>query len=116
MSVGVVSSTRSSTLHRTYRTPEDRPGEVLYLVHDAAVVTLSVESEGKQTGGLYAISQIPPITKRVCPAVLCSDLIRVSITIKTGRVGVTRWSVVHVVLKCNPRQIAREFGVNRRVL
>ena len=55
MSVCVFSSTRSSILHRPYRTPEDRPGEVLYLVHDAAVVTLSVESEGKQTAGFYNI-------------------------------------------------------------
>ena len=56
MCVSVVSSIRSSTLHRPYRTPEDRPCEVLYLVHDAAAVILSVESEGKQTGGLYAVS------------------------------------------------------------
>ena len=60
MSVGVVSSIRSSTLQSSYRTPEDRPGEVGELVHDAAGVTLSVESEGKQTGGLYAVSPVRP--------------------------------------------------------
>ena len=60
MCVIVVSSIRSSTLHRPHRTPEDRPCEVIYLTHDAAVVTLSVECEGKQTGGLYAVSPVLP--------------------------------------------------------
>ena len=51
MFVGVVSSSRSSTLHRPDRTAEDGPGEVGELVHDAASMTHSVESEGKQAGG-----------------------------------------------------------------
>ena len=58
MFVSVVSSIRSSTLHRPDRTAEDGPGEVGELVHDAGVVTLSVESEGKQTGSLYAVSLV----------------------------------------------------------
>ena len=60
MIVSVVSSIRSSTLHRPDRTAEDGPGEVGELVHDAGVVTLSVESEGKQTGSLYAVSSVSP--------------------------------------------------------
>ena len=91
MCVRVVRSIRSSTLHRSYRTPEDRPGEVLYLVHDAAVVTLSVESEGKQTGGLYAVSLVRPTIGRVCSADLGSDLSDVTIASETGRVRVSRW-------------------------
>ena len=102
MSVGVVSSTWSSTLHRPYRTSEDRPGEVLYLVHDAGVVTHSVESERKQTGGLYAVSNVRPTIGRGYPADLGSDLSDVTMTIETGRVWVCRWSVIHIVLSCNP--------------
>ena len=113
MIVGVVSTIRSSTLHRSYRTPEDRPGEVLYLVHDAACVSLSVESEGKQTGGLYAVSQVRK-TVIISPADLCSDLSDVSIASLTG-IRVSRWCVVHVVLSCYPGQIARELSVDRRV-
>ena len=101
MCVRVISSIRSSTLHRPYRTPEDRPCEILYLVHDAAAVTLSVESEGKQTGSLYAVSIVRP-TIRVCPADLSSDLGDVALTIATGRVRASSWSVVHVVLSCHP--------------
>ena len=107
MCVSVVSSIRSSTLHCPYRTPEDRPCEVLYLVHDAAAVTLSVESEGKQTGGLYAVSLVRPTIRRVCPADLGSDLSDVALTSETGRVRVSSWSVVHVVLSCHPGQVAR---------
>ena len=107
MIVSVVSSIRSSTLHRPYRTPEDRPCEVLYLVHDAAAVTLSVESEGKQTGGLYAVSPVRPTIGRVCPADLGSDLSDVALTSEAGRVRVSSWSVVHVVLSCYPRKEAR---------
>ena len=114
MSVGVFSTTRSSTLNRPYRTPEDRPGEVLYLVHDAAAVTLSVESEGKQTGSLYAVSIVRP-TIRVCPADLCSDLSDVAIASETGRVRVSRWSEVHVVLSRNPGQEAGQLRVDCRV-
>ena len=106
MGVGVVSTIRSSPLHRSYRTPEDRPGEVLYLVHDAAVVTLSVESEGKQTGGLFAVS---PVHKTIIigPADLGSDLSDVALAIETGRVRLSSWSVLHVVLSCHPGQVAR---------
>ena len=111
MFVSVVSSIRSSTLHCPYRTPEDRPCEVLYLTHDAAVVTLSVESEGKQTGGLYAVSQVRP-TVIIGPADLGSDLIDVSIASETGRVRVSRWCVVHVVLSCYPGQVARQLRVD----
>ena len=102
MFVSVVSSIRSSTLHRPDRTAEDGPGEVGELVHDAGVVTHSVESEGKQTGGFYAITLVIIIIERCCPADLCSDLIDVSIASETGRVRVCRWSVVHVVLSCHP--------------
>ena len=104
MCVSVVSS---NTLHPPYRTPEDRPGEVLYLTHDAAVVNLSVESEGKQTGGLYAVSLVRPTSGRVCPADLGSDLSDVALAIETGRVRVSSWSVLHVVLSCHPGQVAR---------
>ena len=55
MFVSVVSSVRSSTLHCSDRTAEDGPGEVGHLVEEASVVTLSVESEGKETASLYAI-------------------------------------------------------------
>ena len=106
MSVGVVSSIRSSALHPPYRTPEDGPGEVLYLTHDAAAVTLSVESEGKQTGGLYLVSPVRP-TKMIGPADLGSHLSDVAIAIETGRVRLSNWSVLHVVLSSNPGQVAR---------
>ena len=104
---GVVSSIRSSTLHCPYRTPEDRPCEVLYLVHDAAAVTLSVESEGKQTGGLNALSIVSLIIGRGCPADLGSDLSDVALASETGRVRLSSWSVLHVVLSCHPGQVAR---------
>ena len=106
MCVSVVSSIRSSTLHRPDRTAEHGPGKVGDLVHDAGVVTLSVESEGKQTGGLYAVSNVGP-TSRIGPADLGSDLSDVALTSKTGRVRVSSWSVVHVVLSCHPGQVAR---------
>ena len=88
MCIGVVSS---DTLHPPYRTPEDRPGEVFYLMHDAGTVALSVEGEGKQTGGLYAVSRVRPTDQRVCPADLGSDLRDVALTSETGRVRVSRW-------------------------
>ena len=116
MLVSVVSSIRSSTLHRPDRTAEHGPGKVGELVHDAGVVTLSVESEGKQTGSFYAIFPVILIIEGVCPADLCSDLIDVSIAIRTGRVRVSRWCVVHVVLSCYPGQVARELGIDSRVL
>ena len=112
MCVSVVSS---NTLHPPYRTPEDRPGEVLYLTHDAAVVNLSVESEGKQTGGLYAVSPVRP-TFLIGPADLGSDLSDVAVANETGRVRVSRWSVLHVVLSCNPGQEAGQLGVDKRVV
>ena len=115
MCVSVVSSIRSSTLHRPYWTPEDRPCEVLYLVHDAAAVTLSVESEGKQTGGLYAVSPVRP-TFIIGPADLGSDLSDVALTSETGRVRVSSWSVVHVVLSCHPGQVARQLRVDGRIV
>ena len=55
MCISVVSS---DTLHPPYWTPEDRSGEVFYLIHDAGTVALSVEGEGKQTGRLYAVSKV----------------------------------------------------------
>ena len=115
MIVSVVSSIRSSTLHRPDRTAEHGPGKVGELVHDAGVVTLSVESKGKQTGSFYAISSVIDIIEGVCPADLCSDLSDVSIASGTGRVRDSRWCVVHVVLSCYPGQIARQPGVDRRV-
>ena len=115
MLVSVVSSIRSSTLHRPDRTAEDGPGEVGELVHDAGVVTHSVESEGKQTGGFYAIKLVTQVIVGVCPAVLFSDLSDVSIASETGRVRVCRWSVVHVVLSCHPGQVAGQLGVDGRV-
>ena len=116
MIVSVVSSIRSSTLHRPDRTAEHGPGKVGELVHDAGVVTLSVESEGKQTGSFYAIIPVPIIIEGVCPADLCSDLSDVAIASGTGRVRDSRWCVVHVVLSCYPGQIARQPSVYRRVL
>ena len=115
MFVSVVSSVRSSTLHCPDRTAEDGPGEVGELVHDAGVVTLSVKSEGKQTAGFYAIQPIQPIIERVCPADLCSDLSDVAIASETGRVRVSRWSEVHVVLSRNPGQEAGQLRVDCRV-
>ena len=123
MFVSVVSSIRSSTLHRPDRTAEDGPGEVGELVHDAGVVTHSVKSEGKLTGGFYAIISIEVITpfsqdkpqEGVCPADLCSDLSDVAIASETGRVRVFRWSVVHVVLSRNPGQEAGQLRVDGRV-
>ena len=116
MLVGVVSSIRSSTLHRPDRTAEDGPGEVGELVHDAGVVTHSVESEGKQTGGFYAIFPVPVIIEGVCPADLCSDLSDVAIASETGRVRVSRWSEVHVVLSRYPGQEAGQLRVDNRVV
>ena len=116
MIVSVVSSIRSSTLHRPDRTAEHGPGKVGELVHDAGVVTHSVESEGKQTGSFYAIFIVVKITEGVCPADLCSDLSDVSIASGTGRVRVSRWCVVHVVLSCHPGQEARQLRVDGRVL
>ena len=106
MCLSVVSSFRSSTLHTPHWTPEERSCEAPYLTHDAAAVTLSIESEGKQTGGLYAVSPVRK-TKRIGPADLGSDLSDVALTSVTGRVRVSSWSVVHVVLSCHPGQVAR---------
>ena len=115
MKVSVVSSIRSSTFYRPYRTVEDGSGKVIYPIHEVGVVTLSVQSEGKQTGSFYAFIRVVFIIEGVCPADLCSDLSDVSIASGTGRVRVSRWCVVHVVLSCYPGQIAREPGVYRRV-
>ena len=112
MYVNVVSS---NTLHRPDRTAEHGPGKVGDLVHDAGVVTHSVESEGKQTGSFYAIFPVLPIIEGVCPADLCSDLSDVSIASGTGRVRFSRWCVVHVVLSCYPGQVARQSSVYCRV-
>ena len=112
MFVSVVSS---SNLHRPYRTAEDGPGEVGHLVEEASVVTLSVESEGKETASLYAIYPIPVVVEGVCSADLCSDLSDVAIASETGRVSVSRWSVVHVVLSRYPGQEARQLHVDTRV-
>ena len=76
----------------------------------------SVESEGEQTGGLYAIVPVLFITERVCPTNLCSDLSDVAIASVTGRVRVSRWCVLHVVLSGNPGQIARQLRVDGRIL
>ena len=115
MFVSVVSPIRSSTPHRPDRTAEDGPGEVGELVHDAGVVTHSVESEGKQTGGFYAIKTVIRVIEWVCPADLCSDLSDVAIASETGRVRVSTWCVLHVVLSCHPGQIARQLRVDRWV-
>ena len=87
MYVNVVSS---NTLHRPDRTAEHGSSKFIYLVHDAGAVTISVESEGKQTGSLYAVPLIPPTIEGICPADLCSDLSDVSIASGTGRVRVSR--------------------------
>ena len=116
MFVSVVSSVRSSTLHRPDWTAEDGPGEVGELVHDAGSVIHSVESEGKQTGGFDFIIIVAPISEWVCPADLCSDLSDVAIASDTGRVRVSRRCVGHVVLSRYPGQIARKPGVDSRVL
>ena len=115
MFVSVVSSIRSSTLHRPDRTAEHGPGKVGELVHDAGVVTHSVESEGKQTGGFYAFISVQVIIEGVCPADLCSDLSDVAIASETGRVRVSRWSEVHVVLSSYPGQEAGQLRVDGRV-
>ena len=102
MKVSVVSSIRPGTLHRPDRTPKDGPREAGKQVLYAGAVTLSIESEGKNTFSFYAIKPVQPIIEWVCPADLCSDLSDVSIASETGRVRVCRWSVVHVVLSCHP--------------
>ena len=116
MFVSVVSSVSSSTPHRPDRTAEDGPGEVGELVHDAGVVTHSVESEGKQTGGFYAFIPVNRVIEGVCPADLCSDLSDVAIASETDRVRVARWSVGHVVLSSNPGQEAGQLRVDHRVV
>ena len=113
MCVRVVSS---NTLHPPNRTTEDRSREVLYLIKDTGPVALSVEGEGKQTGGLYAVSRIRPTNQRICPAVLFSDLRDLALASETGRVRVSRWFVVHVVLSCHPGQVAGQLRVDGRVL
>ena len=113
MYISVVSS---NTFHRPYRTPEDRSREVFYLSHEAGLMALSVEGEGKQTGSLYAVSEVRPTRAQVCPADLGSDLRDVTLTSETGRVRVSRWFVVHVVLSCHPGQVARQPGVDSWVL
>ena len=115
MFIFVVSSISSSTLQPPDRTAEHGPGKVGDLVHDAGVVSHSVESEGKQTGSFYAIITVQHIIEGVCPADLCSDLSDVAIASGTGRVRFPRWCVVHVVLSCYPGQIARELRVDRGV-
>ena len=92
----------SSALQCPNRTPKNRSCEVLDIVHNAGVVTLSVESEGKQTGGLSAIRLVEKIIEGVCAADLCSDLSDVAIASETGKVRVSRWCVLHVVLSCYP--------------
>ena len=87
MCVSVISS---HALHTPYRTPEDRPGEVIYLIHDAGTVGLSVEGERKQTWRLYAVSRVRP-TFIIGPADLGNDLGDVALTSETGRVKVSRW-------------------------
>ena len=77
-------------------------------------MSLSIESEGKQTGGLYAVSSICP-TLVICPAQLGSNLSDVAMPSETVRVRVCRWSVVHVVLSCHPGQVAGQLGVDGRV-
>ena len=88
MSVSVV---RAGSLHPPYRTAEDRSGEVFYLTQDAGLVSLSAEGEGKQTGGLYAVSRVRPTDQRVCPAELGSDLSDVALSSGTGRIWLSRW-------------------------
>ena len=91
MIISVVSSIRSGTLHRSNWTPEDGSGKLGEFVHDAAGVSLSIESEGKQTGGFYAILPVVFTIEGVCPTNLCSDIINVSIASETGGVRVSRW-------------------------
>ena len=112
MLVSVVSSIRSSPLHRPDWTAEDGPGEVGELVHDAGSVIHPVKSEGKQTGGFYATSHFMKIIEGVCPADLRSDLSDVAIASETGRVRVSRWSVGHVVLSRYPGQEAGQLRVD----
>ena len=102
MYVSVVSS---NTLHSPYRTTEHGPSKA-YIVHDAGVMNLSVQGEGKQTDGLDAISVVHK-SMRLPSADLGGDLSDVALTSETGRVRVSSWSVVHVVLSCHPGQVAR---------
>ena len=88
MFISVVSS---CPLQFPYRTTEDGSGEVLDLVHDAGAVTLSVQSEGKETGGFYLFKTVQITIGGVCPADLSSDLRDVALTSETGRVRVSRW-------------------------
>ena len=102
----LISVCSSKTPNRPDWTAEHGPGKVGELVHDAFGVTLSVEGEGKQTGGLFAVFPVRP-TRGIGPADLGSDLSDVALTSETGRVRVSSWSVVHVVLSCHPGQVAR---------
>ena len=107
-----VSVVTSDTLQTPYRTPEDRSREVFYLIRYAGIVALSVEGEGKQTGGLYAVSIICPTFLIIRPADLGCDLSDVAMPSETVRVRVCRWSVVHVVLSCHPGQVAGQLRVH----
>ena len=82
----IVSVVSSQILQSPYRTSEDRACEVLYLLLNAGVVNLSVESEGKQTGS-FSVNGITG----VCPADLSSDLRDFTIASGTGRMWLSRW-------------------------
>ena len=116
MFCSVVRAIDSNTLQGPDRTAEHGPRKVNELIHDAGSMSLSVESEGKQTGGFYAITPVVTIIEGVCPADLCSDLSDVAIASETGRVRGSRWSVGHVVLSRNPGQIARQLRVDSLIL
>ena len=48
----------ANTLDGPDGTPEHRAGKVFNLVSEAAVITPTIETEGKQAGGLYAFAEV----------------------------------------------------------
>ena len=78
-------------------------------------MSLGVESEGEKTGCFNNILMVPG-SEGPGPTDLRSDLRDVALTSETGRVRVSRWCVVHVVLSCHPGQVARQLRVDDRVL
>ena len=99
MQIRVVSA---NTLDGPDGTPEHGAGEVFNLISEAAVITPTIETEGKQTGGLYAFIEVQQTEKWASSTHFSSDLRDVTIASKTVRVRVSRGRVVHVVLGSYP--------------
>ena len=89
MEISVVRS--ANTLDGSDRTPEHWAGEVLNLVSEAAVISLTIESERKETGGFYSVVVVQDTEQWVSSTNFSSDLRDVTIASETCRVLVSRW-------------------------